>query len=50
MEKEIKKVDGKNVKIVHNYGHGGYGVTSAPGTALHACQLVLEVLSGNSKL
>ncbi|CAG9762410.1 unnamed protein product [Ceutorhynchus assimilis] len=50
VEKEIKSFDGKRVKIVHNYGHGGYGVTAAPGTSLRACNLVQEVLSGNSKL
>lgn len=50
VEKEVKNRDGKKLKIVHNYGHGGYGVTTAPGTSLHACDLVQEVLSGNSKL
>ncbi|KAJ8942006.1 hypothetical protein NQ314_010235 [Rhamnusium bicolor] len=50
VEKEVQKANGKRIKIVHNYGHGGYGVTTAPGTALHACQLVKEILMGNSKL
>ncbi|XP_050299030.1 D-aspartate oxidase [Anthonomus grandis grandis] len=50
VEKEMKNFDGKRVKIVHNYGHGGYGVTTAPGTALHACDLVHELLAGNNKL
>ncbi|CAG9857889.1 unnamed protein product [Phyllotreta striolata] len=45
-----RSLNGKPVKLVHNYGHGGYGVTAAPGTALHSVQLVREVLSGNSKL
>jgi hypothetical protein len=35
------------LQIVHNYGHGGYGVTLAPGTALHAVRLVTEALAGN---
>ncbi|XP_055628020.1 D-aspartate oxidase [Toxorhynchites rutilus septentrionalis] len=38
------------LKVVHNYGHGGYGVTTAPGTAIHAAQLVADVLKSNSKL
>lgn len=50
VEKERKNINGKVVKIVHNYGHGGYGVTTAPGTSLYACDLVQEILSGNSKL
>ncbi|KAL1451786.1 hypothetical protein WDU94_006132 [Cyamophila willieti] len=28
-----------NLEIIHNYGHGGYGVTSAPGSARHAVKL-----------
>lgn len=31
------------VKLIHNYGHGGYGVLSAPGTAKYAVSLVKEV-------
>ncbi|XP_030765616.1 D-aspartate oxidase [Sitophilus oryzae] len=50
VEKEILNTDSKKIKIVHNYGHGGYGVTTAPGTSLYACELVQEILSGNSKL
>ncbi|XP_063699276.1 D-aspartate oxidase [Culicoides brevitarsis] len=42
--------DGKLQKIVHNYGHGGYGVLSAPGTSIHAVKLVGDVLKGHSKL
>jgi hypothetical protein len=35
-------------QVVHNYGHGGYGVTSAPGTAKHAIKLVRQLqLSAN---
>ncbi|BET02906.1 D-aspartate oxidase [Nesidiocoris tenuis] len=33
------------IKVVHNYGHGGYGVTSAPGTAFHALQLAEQLLA-----
>ncbi|XP_022908919.1 D-aspartate oxidase [Onthophagus taurus] len=50
VEKELIEVNGKRIKVVHNYGHGGYGVTTAPGTALYAVKLVKESLSGNSKL
>lgn len=34
----------KNVKIIHNYGHGGYGVTTAPGTAKYAVKLATNLL------
>lgn len=37
-------------KIVHNYGHGGYGVTTSPGTAKHAAKLVRDVWTGYSRL
>lgn len=32
------------LKVVHNYGHGGYGVTSAPGTAKTAADYVVDLL------
>ncbi|KAF6202517.1 hypothetical protein GE061_002913 [Apolygus lucorum] len=35
------------MKVVHNYGHGGYGVTSAPGTAFHAVKIAEDFLSPN---
>lgn len=38
------------MKIVHNYGHGGYGVTTAPGTAKHVAKLVRDVWTGASHL
>lgn len=41
---------GKPLKIVHNYGHGAYGVMSAPGTAKFAVKLAKDSLMANSKL
>lgn len=46
----LTKENGKKVKIVHNYGHGGYGVTTAPGTAKYAVKLLRDLITGNSKL
>jgi len=46
----ISNSEGRRLKIVHNYGHGGYGVTTAPGTAKYAVGLVRDLLAGNSKL
>lgn len=46
----LEDAGGRIVKVVHNYGHGGYGVTTAPGTSKYAVQLVRQVLSSNSKL
>jgi len=47
----IHGADGNVVKCVHNYGHGGYGVTTSPGTALYAVKLVKEMLGrSGSKL
>lgn len=50
VEKENKMVNGEKLKIVHNYGHGGYGVTTCPGTSQHAVQFVREILLERSKL
>lgn len=45
VEKECLTVrGGGTLKVVHNYGHGGYGVTCAPGTAKEAVRMVLEML------
>jgi len=39
------------LKVIHNYGHGGYGVTTSPGTALHVVKLMRYVHSfSGSKL
>lgn len=45
-------ITGNKMNIIHNYGHGGYGVTTAPGTAKYAVGLVHQILSrsGLSKL
>ncbi|XP_018329807.1 D-aspartate oxidase-like [Agrilus planipennis] len=50
VEKEIVMSKGKRQKIVHNYGHGGYGVMVSPGTAIHAVKLIKELWMGHSKL
>lgn len=40
---------GKRLNLIHNYGHGGYGVTTSPGTAKYAVEeaLKLHVMSGS---
>lgn len=52
VESEIIEDSERNaLKIVHNYGHGGYGVTSAPGTAKYAVELAKQMLGrSGSKL
>lgn len=40
VEMEIIRDSADNaVRVIHNYGHGGYGVTTSPGTAKHAVEL-----------
>ncbi|XP_070555492.1 D-aspartate oxidase-like isoform X2 [Ptychodera flava] len=44
LETEIRKVGGKEAKIVHNYGHGGSGITLHWGCAQDTTALVAELL------
>lgn len=44
VEREMVKLQGRRVAVVHNYGHGGWGVTLAWGTALDALGLVRQCL------
>ncbi|XP_071380634.1 D-aspartate oxidase isoform X2 [Centroberyx affinis] len=44
VERELVLLQGRRVPLVHNYGHGGWGVTLAWGTALDALGLVRECL------
>uniref|UniRef100_A0A1A8S8E0 D-aspartate oxidase n=1 Tax=Nothobranchius rachovii TaxID=451742 RepID=A0A1A8S8E0_9TELE len=44
VEREVVQVQGHRVPVVHNYGHGGSGVTLAWGTALDVMELVRENL------
>lgn len=37
------------MKVVHCYGHGGYGVMTAPGTAIHAVEIGIDFLRSNIK-
>ncbi|KAL6105284.1 ddo [Pungitius sinensis] len=44
VEREVVQLQGRGVPVVHNYGHGGCGVTLAWGTALDALGLVRQCL------
>ncbi len=44
VERELAQLQGRRVPVVHNYGHGGWGVTLAWGTALDALGLVRQCL------
>ncbi|XP_046396350.1 D-aspartate oxidase [Ischnura elegans] len=55
VEAEVLSIPNKRggtLKVVHNYGHGGYGVTTAPGTAKHAVNVFrhLHARSGGNQL
>ncbi|CAD5124406.1 DgyrCDS12690 [Dimorphilus gyrociliatus] len=47
LEKEVKIIGSKKLNIVHNYGHGGNGVTLHWGCALRAASLVKEFQQEN---
>uniref|UniRef100_UPI0037E9B05A D-aspartate oxidase isoform X2 n=1 Tax=Semicossyphus pulcher TaxID=241346 RepID=UPI0037E9B05A len=40
VEREVVQLEGRRVPVVHNYGHGGWGVCLAWGTAVDALALV----------
>ncbi|XP_031630993.1 D-aspartate oxidase [Contarinia nasturtii] len=39
----LKDSFGQPLRVIHNYGHGGYGVTTSPGTAAYAVHLFGEM-------
>lgn len=45
LEWEVVLLQGRQVSVVHNYGHGGFGVTLAWGTALDAVGFVRDCLN-----
>lgn len=44
VERERVRLRGRTLPVVHNYGHGGWGVTIAWGTALDTLGLVRQCL------
>lgn len=49
-EMEIIKNGSHQLKIIHNYGHGGYGVTFAPGSVKNSVSLMSESHKGIFRL
>lgn len=49
VEIELVNTRSERLKVIHNYGHGSYGVTSSPGTAVHVVKLFKDIhtFSGN---
>lgn len=45
----ITDSQGNLLKVIHNYGHGGYGVTVGPGTAKYVANL-LKMFHSRNKL
>lgn len=49
VEMELLNCAGKQLKVVHNYGHGGHGVTLSWGTAKQAASMVEQLVKGCHK-
>ncbi|XP_012276505.1 D-aspartate oxidase [Orussus abietinus] len=47
---EPDRIEGSLTKVVHNYGHGGYGVCTSPGTAKYTVYWAKEILKSSNKL
>ncbi|XP_046364609.1 D-aspartate oxidase-like [Haliotis rufescens] len=50
VEAEVIRYGDKSLKVVHNYGHGSYGISMSWGTAVHAAELVKEMCKPTSRL
>ena len=44
LETELRRHAGRSLRIVHNYGHGGAGITLHWGCAAEAVRLVQQLL------
>ncbi|BFZ16937.1 hypothetical protein BsWGS_19975 [Bradybaena similaris] len=49
LETEVMNVQDQQLKVVHNYGHGGAGVTLHWGCAVEATKMALELLNYSTK-
>ncbi|RUS80870.1 hypothetical protein EGW08_011389 [Elysia chlorotica] len=50
VEAETVNCRGKQLKVVHNYGHGAFGISLSWGTAVRTANLVHQALTARSKL
>ncbi|GFN92218.1 D-aspartate oxidase-like [Plakobranchus ocellatus] len=50
VEAEVIICKGKQIKVVHNYGHGAFGVSLSWGTAVYAAELAQQALNAKAKI
>ncbi|XP_005091243.1 D-aspartate oxidase [Aplysia californica] len=50
LEKEMLNFNGKRLQVIHNYGHGAFGISLSWGTAVHVSKLVEDIVRPVSKL
>lgn len=41
---EVVQQGSAKMTVIHQYGHGGYGITAAPGSAIHATKALKEIV------
>lgn len=50
LEKETLNFKGKQMQVIHNYGHGSFGISLSWGTGVHVARILAELMKHKAKL